>query len=195
MDLGIAKLSEDRRLTQTGRTVGSLYYMSPEQIQGAQDLDPRADLYSLGVSLYEMVTGTRPFQGDSDYSIMAAHLKSQPVPPVQIDPTLPPVISDIILMAIAKNPEHRFATAEAFGRALESAAGQLRSAAASPRWLRGRASSWHNSAIEIPFPSARGRRRGDPQKEPARLVHGNRIASHGRGNSGGGNAGARLVQG
>ena len=56
MDFGIAKLSEDRRLTQTGRTVGSLYYMSPEQIQGAIDLDPRADLYSLGVSLYEMVT-------------------------------------------------------------------------------------------------------------------------------------------
>lgn len=128
MDFGIAKLSEDRRLTQTGRTVGSLYYMSPEQIQGAQDLDPRADLYSLGVSLYEMVTLTRPFQGDSDYSIMAAHLNSQPVPPIQIDPTLPSVLNDIILMAIAKDPDHRFQSADAFRKALESVESQLRSA-------------------------------------------------------------------
>ncbi len=128
MDFGIAKLSEDRRLTQTGRTVGSLYYMSPEQIQGAVDLGPRADLYSLGVSLYEMVTRTRPFQGDSDYSIMAAHLNSQPVPPIQVDPTLPSVLSDIILMAIAKDADHRFQTADAFRKALESVETQFRSA-------------------------------------------------------------------
>ena len=127
MDFGIAKLSADRKLTQTGRTVGSLYYMSPEQIQGAEDLGPRADLYSLGVSLYEMVTRTRPFQGDSDYSIMAAHLNSQPVPPVQLDPTLPPALSDVILMAIAKDPDQRFQTADAFRRALENVEGQFRS--------------------------------------------------------------------
>ena len=102
--------------------------MSPEQIQGAVDLGPRADLYSLGVSLYEMVTRTRPFQGDSDYSIMAAHLNSQPVPPIQIDPTLPSVLSDIILMAIAKDPDHRFQTADAFRKALESVEDQFRSA-------------------------------------------------------------------
>jgi eukaryotic-like serine/threonine-protein kinase len=125
MDFGIAKLSEDRRLTQTGRTVGSLYYMSPEQIQGDADLGPRADLYSLGVSLYEMVTRTRPFQGDSDYSIMAAHLNSQPVPPIQIDPTLPSALSDVILMAIAKNADQRFQTADAFRKALESVSGQI----------------------------------------------------------------------
>jgi eukaryotic-like serine/threonine-protein kinase len=127
MDFGIAKLSADRKLTQTGRTVGSLYYMSPEQIQGAEDLGPRADLYSLGVSLYEMVTRTRPFQGDSDYSIMAAHLNSQPVPPVQLDPTLPSALSDVILMAIAKDPDQRFQTADAFRKALESVEGQFRS--------------------------------------------------------------------
>jgi len=137
MDFGIAKLSEDRRLTQTGRTVGSLYYMSPEQIQGALDLDPRADLYSLGVSLYEMVTLTRPFQGDSDYSIMAAHLNSQPVPPIQIDPTLPSALNDIILMAIAKDPDHRFQTADAFRKALESIEGQLRSGGSITKVIQG----------------------------------------------------------
>ena len=56
--------------------------MSPEQIQGAVDLDARSDLYSVGVSLYELVTGKRPFDGDSQFAIMSAHLKNTPVPPV-----------------------------------------------------------------------------------------------------------------
>src|SRR5262249_10770571 len=74
MDFGIAKAATDHRLTGTGMTLGSLYYMSPEQIQGSTSLDGRADLYSVGVSLYELVTGKRPFDGDSQYAIMAAHL-------------------------------------------------------------------------------------------------------------------------
>jgi serine/threonine-protein kinase len=136
MDFGIAKIAADRRLTQTGRTMGSLYYMSPEQIQGATDLDGRADIYSLGVSLYEMVTRTRPFQGDSDYSIMAAHLGAHPVPPIQLDPTLPAVLNDVILMAIAKDPNQRFQKAEAFKTALQnvrSSIGRAPVAADAPR--------------------------------------------------------------
>ena len=118
MDFGIARVAEaDRKLTQTGRTVGSLYYMSPEQIQGGT-VDARADLYSVGVSLYELVTGRRPFQGDSDYSIMAAHLAASPVPPIQIDPSLPAAVNEIILMSIAKDAAQRFQSAEAFGNAL-----------------------------------------------------------------------------
>ncbi len=118
MDFGIARVAEaDRKLTQTGRTVGSLYYMSPEQIQGGT-VDARADLYSVGVSLYELVTGRRPFQGDSDYSIMAAHLAASPVPPIQIDPSLPSAMNEIILMSIAKDAAQRFQSAEAFCNAL-----------------------------------------------------------------------------
>ena len=118
MDFGIAKLTADRKLTQTGSTVGSLYYMSPEQIKGALDLDPRSDLYSLGVSLYEVVTGARPFQGDSEYSIMAAHLEHKPLPPIQITPNLPPGLSEVILQALEKDPATRFQSADAFRAAL-----------------------------------------------------------------------------
>ena len=130
MDFGIAKMAADRKLTQTGRTVGSLYYMSPEQIKGEVDLDPRSDLYSLGISLYEMVTGARPFQGDSEYSIMAAHLETNPPPPIKVDPNLPPALSEIILMSLEKDPAQRFQTADAFRAALLSVRGSAPPAAA-----------------------------------------------------------------
>jgi serine/threonine-protein kinase len=129
MDFGIAKMAADRKLTQTGRTVGSLYYMSPEQIKGAVDLDPRSDLYSLGISLYEMVTGARPFQGDSEYSIMAANMETTPPPPIQVDPNLPPALSEIILMSLEKDPAQRFQTADAFRAALLSVRGPVQPAA------------------------------------------------------------------
>jgi serine/threonine-protein kinase len=119
MDFGIAKMATDPKLTQTGHTVGSLYYMSPEQINGAA-LDARSDLYSLGVSLYEVVTGTRPFKGDSDFSIMAAHLHAIPVPPVQIDPKLPSMLNEIVMMSIARDPAQRFQSADAFRNALQA---------------------------------------------------------------------------
>ena len=119
MDFGIAKISVDHRLTQTGKTVGSLFYMSPEQIRGS-DVDARSDLYSLGISLYEMVTGRRPFEGESDYSIMAAHLQQPPQPPVLFDSSLPQPLNDAIMISIAKDPAQRFQTAAAFRSALQS---------------------------------------------------------------------------
>ena len=120
MDFGIAKLTADRHLTKTGHTLGSLFYMSPEQIRGDSTIDGRADLYALGVSLYEIATGKRPFEADSDYSLMAAHLQQNPVPPVQVDPTLPAGLNEIILISIAKDPAQRFQTADAFKAALGS---------------------------------------------------------------------------
>jgi eukaryotic-like serine/threonine-protein kinase len=117
MDFGIARAGEERSLTMTGTTLGSLSYMSPEQVKG-EATDARSDLYSVGVSLYELVTGQRPFQAASDYAIMAAHVKEMPKPPIELQPALPPALSEIILMAIAKEPAQRFQTAAAFRNAL-----------------------------------------------------------------------------
>lgn len=119
MDFGIARAGEERSLTMTGTTMGSLSYMSPEQVKG-EATDARSDLYSVGVSLYEFVTGQRPFTASSDYSIMAAHVKEAPKPPVELHPGLPAALNEIILMAIAKDPVQRFQTADAFRNALSS---------------------------------------------------------------------------
>ena len=126
MDFGIAKSKTDRKLTMTGTTLGSLYYMSPEQVQGT-DLDPRSDLYSVGVSLYEMVTGSRPFKGNSDYDLMVAQLQKAPLPPIDILPELPKALNDIIMVSLEKDPARRFQSAEAFRFALQSVKGGLTS--------------------------------------------------------------------
>ena len=126
MDFGIAKSKTDRKLTMTGTTLGSLYYMPPEQVQGT-DLDPRSDLYSVGVSLYEMVTGSRPFKGNSDYDLMVAQLQKAPLPPIDIQPELPKALNDIIMVSLEKDAVRRFQSAEAFRFALQSVTGGLTS--------------------------------------------------------------------
>jgi serine/threonine-protein kinase len=130
MDFGIARSSADHKLTQTGTTVGSLYYMSPEQIQGVVAPDARSDIYSVGVSLYELVTGKRPFDGDSQFAIMSAHLAGTPVPPVKVDPRLPQSLNDAILMSVAKDASARFQTAGAVRNALSRVAAELKPASA-----------------------------------------------------------------
>ena len=126
MDFGIARSeAEPKKLTATGTTLGSLSYMSPEQVMG-QPTDERSDLYSLGIAFYEMVTGTKPFRGDSDFSIMAAQINQAPTPPVQLQPGLPKLVNDIILKSIAKDPGERFQSAEAFRQAVQRAAQSLR---------------------------------------------------------------------
>ena len=121
MDFGIARSGPDMGLTMTGTTLGSLSYMSPEQVKCAP-VDARSDLYSLGVSLYEMVTGQRPFQVDSHFSILQAHLLELPKPPVEIKPDLPEAVSKIILKAMEKDPAKRFQSADSFLEAVETAA-------------------------------------------------------------------------
>ena len=121
MDFGIARPNNEQGMTVTGTTLGSLNYMSPEQVRG-EPVDQRSDLYSMGVSIYEMVTGQLPFRGHSNYSVMSAHLQETPQPPVVLRPDLPKGLSDIILMSMAKDPKDRFQSADAFANALRSVA-------------------------------------------------------------------------
>ena len=119
MDFGIARSVTDGSLTSTGTTLGSLNYMPPEQVRG-EAADARSDIYSFGVSLYEMLTGNLPFQGDSQYSLMTAHLNQTPPAPITLRSDLPAGLNEIIMMAIAKDPANRFQSADAFRTALSS---------------------------------------------------------------------------
>ncbi len=124
MDFGIARSGSDLGLTVTGTTVGSLAYMSPEQVK-CEPTDARSDLYSVGVSLYEMVTGQKPFKGDSNFSIMQAHLQQTPRPPIEIKTDLPESLNQIILIAMSKEPARRFQSADAFRSELKDVAASL----------------------------------------------------------------------
>jgi len=119
MDFGIARSSTDGSLTTTGTTLGSLNYMPPEQVRG-EAADARSDIYSFGVSLYEMLTGKRPFKGDSQYSLMTAHLNETPPEPITLRGDLPAGLNQIIMMMIAKEPASRFQSADACRAALST---------------------------------------------------------------------------
>jgi eukaryotic-like serine/threonine-protein kinase len=112
-DFGIARAARDsagENLTQTGTVMGTATYFSPEQAQG-QAIDQRSDVYALGVVLYEMVTGRPPFQGDNPVAIAYQHVQETPVPPAQLNPDVPADLQAVILRALAKKPEDRYATA------------------------------------------------------------------------------------
>ena len=121
MDFGIARSGNDMGLTMTGTTLGSVAYMSPEQVR-CEPLDGRSDLYSVGVSLYETITGQRPYVSDNNFEVMQAHLQVPATPPIDLKPDIPPGLNQLILMAMAKNPAQRFQTADAMRGALRSVA-------------------------------------------------------------------------
>src|SRR5262249_12123795 len=97
--------------TQTGTTMGTASYMAPEQVQGGA-LDGRTDLFSLGVVLYEMATGTRPFHGSGIEELHQAILTATPTPPTRLNPALPPALGAVIERALAKSPAERFQSAQ-----------------------------------------------------------------------------------
>jgi serine/threonine-protein kinase len=117
LDFGIALTDHSAELTQTGYMLGSLNYMSPEQVSGSK-ATAQSDLYSVGVTLYELLTGTLPITGKTNYEIMVGHMQRVPIPPHQVAPQVPIAISDAVMRALAKDPAHRFATAEEFLHAL-----------------------------------------------------------------------------
>ena len=119
-DFGIARAGPSE-MTETGTIVGTAHYLSPEQAQG-QPVDERSDLYSVGVMLYETLTGRVPFDADSTVSIALQHVSEPPVPPSQLEPTVPPELDAVVLRALEKDPDRRFQDADEFIAALEAPA-------------------------------------------------------------------------
>jgi serine/threonine protein kinase len=119
-DFGIAKIAGRAFQTTTGRIFGSPEYMSPEQAR-SEELDHRSDVYSLGIVLYEMVTGKTPFTGDTPVPVMVSHSEREPPPPSQLNPSLPEPVEAVILKALAKSREDRFQSTAELAHYLERA--------------------------------------------------------------------------
>jgi tRNA A-37 threonylcarbamoyl transferase component Bud32 len=118
MDFGLAKVAGSHGLTRTGVRLGTAYYMSPEQVL-VKPVDARSDIYSLGVTLYEMLAGQVPFDAASEFEILNDHVNTPPPPPSRPYAQIPPGIESAVLKALAKEPEQRFQSAEQFSAALE----------------------------------------------------------------------------
>lgn len=119
-DFGLAKTATDIRLTHSGTPMGSPWYMSPEQVRGDAAMDARSDIYSLGVVLYEIVTGSKLFDLASTFDVMRAHVEMPPPAPSERAADVPPELERIILTALAKDPNARFQSAEQFYAELEA---------------------------------------------------------------------------
>ncbi len=120
VDFGIVKALSGAGLTSTKTMIGTPEYMSPEQIDG-RPVDQRSDLYSLGVVLYQMLTGYVPFGGEATSAILFAHLNKSPTPPSQLTAFVTPQVEAVVMRALAKNPQERFANVKEMARALSQA--------------------------------------------------------------------------
>jgi serine/threonine protein kinase len=121
MDFGIARVAGGEHLTNAGFMMGTPSYMAPEQVRGG-DIDARADLYSMGVVFYRLVTAKLPFKGDTAFAMVQSTVHDQPTPISMVRPDLPPWVEEVVTRSLAKAPEHRFQSAaefhEAFARCL-----------------------------------------------------------------------------
>jgi serine/threonine-protein kinase len=119
-DFGIARAGTSQ-MTETGSIVGTAQYLSPEQAKGGE-VDPRSDLYSLGVVLYELLTGKTPFDGETPVEIAMKHLSTAPKPPSKLRPDIPRELDMVVLRALAKNPDERYQSADEMEADLERVA-------------------------------------------------------------------------
>jgi serine/threonine-protein kinase len=150
LDLGVVRDLRSERNTQVGTLVGTPRYMSPEQISGTLAVDHRADLYALGVLLYECLTGRAPFESEDNNTVISMHATAKPPDITSIDPELPPALDPVLQRALAKRPDDRFPSAAALLAALEAALSPTR-------------------AIRVPDAFTRADRADPQQFDPARL--------------------------
>src|SRR5260221_4845733 len=126
-DFAIARVYKDihaERLTTTGMTLGTVQYYAPEQAQG-EIVSPAADVYALGIVMYEMLTGRTPLDGDNPVAVAMQHIQAPPMPPRQLNPNIPPALEEIILRCMEKVPEMRFRDGSQLARALETLGGDI----------------------------------------------------------------------
>jgi serine/threonine-protein kinase len=133
MDFGIARAMSDAQatMTQTAQVIGTAQYLSPEQARGER-VDSRSDLYSTGCLMYELLTGRPPFTGDSPVAIAYQHVRENPIPPSQLDPSLPRWADAIVLKAMAKSANERYQSAAEMGADIQRAASGMQVAAVPP---------------------------------------------------------------
>ncbi len=115
-DFGIAHVS-DSNLTQDGAMIGTPHYMSPEQFMG-QKTDGRSDLFSVGIIVYELLTGEKPFNGESVAAVMQRTMKADPIPPAELNYAVPDALNDVVLKSLGKRPQHRYQNGRALAAAL-----------------------------------------------------------------------------
>ncbi|MDX2043773.1 MAG: SUMF1/EgtB/PvdO family nonheme iron enzyme [Acidobacteriota bacterium] len=182
LDFGIAKLREaktDNFLTQAGTIIGTPQYMSPEQCQGLQ-LDPRSDIYSIGIILYEMLTGTVPFDGESTLQVVYNQLHQFPKPILEISPNISELLAAVIMRALEKEPGDRQASAlelsEELKQAVKKEAEESSYSMAEPSWIppltpvEGTASGKHSVEWpEVKFPSLGAKNRTTGERSTAAL--------------------------
>ncbi len=169
-DLGLAKQTgAETHITQTGVMVGTPHYVSPEQARGEQDVDIRGDIYSLGATLYRLVTGKTPFEGSTAAVVMTKHLTEEPPPPREINPDVSHKTSRIIYKAMAKNRDVRYQTPAELIADIESVlAGRM------PRHAQNRRAG--DTASTRPVAKLRGRRREGETGHGEEPIEGGRFA-------------------
>jgi len=171
-DFGIARAATSTTMTYSGNIVGSVHYFSPEQAKG-DAVSAKSDIYSLGIVLYEMLTGKLPFEGDTPISVALKQLQEQPVPVRQLEPSIPAVVEAVVDKAMAKNPADRFGSITEMMQELRAAENYVRGTGEEDEFatqIIPRAELVGDALEEIPaIESSRQRRKDAPENKKRKL--------------------------